>query len=203
MPISSKAAKLRANKMNVPSTNSYRQEPSTKIKLRLDNSQLKIAEPPEQPSVSEDISSHVKLAKREQPLPFDYKDSRFEEEPHMMPSYLDNVANYNKNIALLRDKLEPFRVQAHANRPTLSSTINSINALQIPVFVRIPNGEVFFGSNEKMEPQITHVSNFVNLNVKNEHMSTEKGGFHSFAPRRRRRGTGKALKSASNNLTHA
>ena len=189
--------------MNVPGPNSYRQEPSTKIKLRLDNSQLKIAEPPEPQPVPEDTSSHLRLAKREQPQLFDYKESRFEEELHMMPSYLDNVANYNKNLAQLRDRLEPLRVQAHANRPTLSSTINSINALQIPVFVRIPNGEVFFGSNEKMEPQITHVSNFINLNVKNEHISAEKGGFHSFAPRRRRRGTGKALKTASNNLTHA
>ncbi len=188
--------------MNANDSSVYRQEPSTKIKLRFDNSQLKIDEAPapEPAPLHGNLtnSSHVpRLGKRPEHItPFDYNHINAEEDFYMQALYMENMASYNRSLMINREKLENLRNQFGVSRPVLSGTITSINASQIPVFIRTSDGEVYYGSNDKIEPQITHVSNFVNLNVKNEHMgaSSEKGSFHTFAPRRRRRGTGKLVK---------
>ncbi len=188
--------------MNKREPQNQRQETSTIIKLKLDNSRLKIAEPREEnpmPSLSEDkkVTQIKRISKKTgHAVPLNSDNTIFEKDFQSSEDYLENAASFNKNLDSVREKLESFRDQLVKTRPSLSGPMTSINASQIPVLIRIPNGGVFYGSNDKMEPQITHVSSFVNLNIKTEHSEVrgERSGFRSFTPRRRRRGVHNPLK---------
>lgn len=181
----------------------FRKDSSTKFKLKLDNSKVKL----ETPETLNDADSKTaddrdQIANPRHPpkepiskAPFSDQTPLFHDQEH----YLDNMANYNARVLAVRESLQFDLAFGMAELYDLESTQLKSMQVNIPVVVKAPTGQSFYLSNNKMEPYKISAEDFVRMNISHQNavFDTERAGFNSFAPRRRRRGTLKAFKNAS------
>ena len=176
----------------------YCPENSTKIKLKFDHSTIQIARQirSNHSPGTEETTTHKSqnLPKEQTPV----VDSHIGNEHNLLefdPFYINKVMNHNLDLIDINNRLSYKRL-SEANAKPNSSGNQFITSHQLPLFLKTAEGNLYYDSNDKFEPLLTHLSGFLMMNIKNEHviMGTDKGGIHSFAPRRRRRGTGKMIK---------
>ena len=176
----------------------YRHETSTKIKLKFDHATIQIAE--QLRSEKSPTTEEPEPLKQVTPI----KETNGTTESLLVsempplendPFYMNRVINLNLDILDTRDRLSYNRLRDGGSRPNLPGN-QFIASHQLPLFLKTVDGNLFYDSNDKFEPQVASLAMFVNMNIKNEHMALggDKGGIHAFAPRRRRRGTGKSTK---------
>ena len=176
----------------------YRPETSTKIKLKFDHATIQIAEQlRSDKSPTTDEPPSIKQLTPPKETPGTIESPIVPEKPSLEndPFYLNKLINLNLDIMDTRDRLSYNRLRDGTSRTNLPGN-QFIASHQLPLFLKTVDGNLFYDSNDKFEPQVTSLAMFVNMNIKNEHIAIggDKSGIHSFAPRRRRRGTGKLAK---------
>lgn len=180
----------------------FGKDSSTKFKLKLDNSKVKLAAP----ETSEETNSKTfsaKTAIEENRVQKIYpvqktirEDSRtpFYEEDY----YMNNATNYNARLIAQRESLQFDKTFGLDGLYALESTQLKNMQVNVPIVVKASTGQLFYMSNNKLEPGKISAEEFVRMNVNHQNtlFDVDKTGFNSFAPRRRRRGTLKGFKNA-------
>ena len=176
----------------------YSKETSTKIKLKFDQSTIQIAEHKrndKMKSLEEHlVPKHVIEGKETTPH---YENPPVQEKiyPEYDLSYMSKVQHLNLDILDLRNRLSYSRKHNIETRTAISNN-QFITSHQLPLFIQTQDGSLFYDGNDKLEPKSIPCANFIELNIKNQHglIGNERNGNIPFAPRRRRRGTGKLAK---------
>lgn len=167
----------------------------TKIKLKLDNSNIKITNnfftPETNKPPKTDSETLVSPKTREQKIsqfdPPKIKDTPYYEETY----YIDNILNFNKKLQKIREITSNIQSKIHKRRVKLNSTTDRMDCLQVPVLLQLEDGRKLFFSNNKLEPKEMKILNFVKMNLKHQNVNSYdgKGVCNAFSNRRRRRRT--------------
>ena len=184
---------------STPESLNYVQETSTKIKLKFDHSKIHIAElnGREKAECAEEVvqlkhsQGAIEMSKSA-----DVNNGADRQLMEFDAFYLNKMVSFNLDLVDTRNRLSYKRLCDYSAKQNATGN-QFITSHQLPLFLKTPEGNFYYDSNDKFEPQTTNVSTFVAMNLKNEHLvlGTDKGGVQNFAPRRRRRGTGKLLKT--------
>lgn len=179
----------------------FGQDSSTKFKLKLDNSKVKLAAPEtSEDSHSKTLSANTvientRASKNGQLMVARHDSPRqpFFEEDY----YMDSMLGYNARLLAQRGSLQFDRSFGLEQLCDLEATQLKNMQMNIPVVLRLNTGQLFYTSNSKLEPVKVPAEEFVKMNVHHQNtlFDTDKGGFSNFAPRRRRRGTLKGFKN--------
>ena len=180
----------------------YRKDSSTKIKLKLDNSKVKLTLGEESFNTAEQ-ETEERVGDQRIPLQSQRREAEpearierpleFQEEDY----YLDNMANYNTRVLEFK--------QSHSFTPYFGigelcslETVMDRNAdLRVPVHIKTDHFGIFKVSNKQIEPRRDTVEGFIKMNL-----TAQKSGYglskgnQIMAHRRRRRGTLKSLKES-------
>ena len=180
----------------------FGRDSSTKFKLKLDNSKVKLAAPETSDernskavsaytAMEEPRSAKTPLANNAQ---FDEPRLPYYEEDY----YVDSVAGFNARMLAQREGLQFDKTFGLQNLYDLESTQLKNAQMNVPMVLKLGTGQTFYMSNGKLEPTKISAEEFVKMNVNHQNtmFDGEKGGFSSLAPRRRRRGTLKGFKNA-------
>lgn len=180
----------------------FRKDSSTKFKLKLDNAKLKLTTPEGiEDTDSRTVSGNtieeehaIQNFRHETKAPKQVLKPRSASED----AYLDVAQNFNTRMLQKRESLHFNPTFGLEYLYPLESTQLKNMQTQVPVVVKSETGQQFYFSNNKLEPRKVGLEDFIKMNLTNQNamLSTEKGGFNNFAPRRRRRGTLKAFKNA-------
>ena len=176
----------------------YCPETSTKFKLKLDHSTIQIAV---QKRNNKSAGSEETFIQKPQHPNHDNiitNESQHVLEKHYMEHeqhYLTKMISLNFDLLETKNRLSHKRLCEMTVRQNLPGN-QFITSHQLPLFLKTMDGNLFYDSNDKFEPQSMNIAHFLSMNIKNENsnFNMDKGGIHSFAPRRRRRGTGKLIK---------
>jgi len=179
----------------------FGRDSSTKFKLKLDNSKVKLAAP----ETSEDSRSKTLSANTATENSRTIKNGQVTVPRHDNPRlpffeedyYIDSMLGYNARLLSQRGSLQFDRSFGLEGLCDLEATQLKNMQMNIPVVMRLSTGQLFYTSNSKLEPVKVSAEEFVKMNVHHQNtlFDTEKGGFSNFAPRRRRRGTLKGFKN--------
>ena len=180
----------------------FRRDSSTKFKLKLDNSIVKLTtvEPVDEThnktlsanTAVDEIQLGKRIAIQKPPI----SDSR--SPPNEEERYLEYASGYNTRLIAQRESLQFDKTFGLEGLYDLASTQLKAMQTSVPVVLKCGTGQTFYVSNNKMEPKKSTAEDFLKMNVHHQNMlfDTEKGGIGNFAPRRRRRGTLKGFKNA-------
>lgn len=165
----------------------------TKIKLKLDNSNIKITNNFFRPETTKlpktDSETLVSPNKRENKInhidPPKIKEIPYYEETY----YIDNILNFNKKLQKIREVTSNIQSKIHKRRVKLNSSTDRMDCLQVPVLLQLDSGRKLFFSNNKLEPKEMKILNFVKMNLKHQNVNSYdgKGICNAFSNRRRRR----------------
>lgn len=180
----------------------FGKDSSTKFKLKLDNSIVKLALPEAieetdcrtfSANTQQDETRFQKSPNIPKPIKEDLRLQFYEED-----YYLNNIVNYNAKLLSMRESVHFDKCFGMTELYDLESTQLKHMQTSIPVIAKSMTGQTFYLSNNKLEPNKISAEEFVKMNIQHQNtmFDADRQGFNSFAPRRRRRGTLKAFKNA-------